>query len=160
MSQIEELHRLSPQISFAYKQIGKLELSLRNIIPITLSNLKSCQKNQEWPKTILLDLRSSDVLARAVEKNSINPEDFLPFSFWRFLFSKKNYGSLWVPKLHRCFPNLENATSFTSFKEIDHAMDSTLRLRNNIAHYQINKLKNIRFSVKNVTWLLSQIEDI
>jgi len=154
MAHIEELQRISPSLSTAFLQIGTLELSLRNLIPNNLSNLSNDLRSDDWPNHLALDFRSTEVLARAKLKDSQHPEEYLPFSFWRFLFSKRNYGSLWVPTLHKCFPKLENPKSFNSFKDVDHAMDSTLRLRNNIAHYQISKLANMQFTVNRVSWLL------
>jgi hypothetical protein len=159
MDLLQELERLSPEILQGYLQIGRLELKLRKVIPFTLNNSKFSQPHQLWHQKIHLTPRSLEVLNRAVSKDSRYPEHFLPFSFWRYLLSGRNYAGLWVPNLYQCFPELSSPQTHKTFQTVDIAMNSALRLRNNLAHYQIHKLGNINYSLKRVNWLIDNVRD-
>jgi hypothetical protein len=139
-------------ILHAYTQIGILELKLRTSIPPAL--LGSEQTARNWYEKLTLNQKGVEDLERAKGQKPTSPEDLLSLSFWRYLLSNKNYGGLWLPHLHKAFPGVSSPKDIETFREIDRAMDSSLRLRHKIAHYNLDELENIEHSVKKVEWLV------
>lgn len=145
-----------PKYANAFGLIGQLELALRWNIPTVL---KSSQESSTWYERLRLKERRLLDLNRALGNSSEFPEQYLPFSFWRHLLSAQHYGDLWLPHLYKVFGNIENPKDFNTFTEIDKAMDSAYRLRNNLAHFNIQKLRTIDFATQRVEWLLEMMID-
>ena len=144
------------QFEFSYFLLGLLEISLRNKIPITLS--EKCGSSQPyWYSQLPLNERGQISLMRALQINRKCPENYLPLSFWRFLLSNKNYGSLWLPSLHRIFPEIPSPKRMNIFKTIDKNMDTALRLRNSVAHFNCDALSTMPYSQMRVKWLLTNL---
>ena len=139
-------------ILHAYTQIGILELNLRTNIPTSL--LRSERSTGNWYEKLSLNQKGVEDLKRARTQKPTSPEDLLSLSFWRYLLSNKNYGGLWLPHLHKAFPGVGSPKNIETFREVDRAMDSSLRLRHKIAHYNVDELENIEYSVKKVEWLV------
>ena len=147
----------------AYNLIGRLELHLRYQIPITLSSYAEERGHREWHEVVPLNEYAQNSLNRAnkavlmAKQEKSTASTFLPFSFWRYLLSNRNYGDLWLPNLHVIFPGLENPKTRSAFRQVDLHMNSALRLRHNVAHYNLNCLGTIAFSQKKVEWLLDSL---
>ena len=146
-----ESHR---RFEYSYFLVGLLEIKLRTSIPEIINLNPQVTGTKRWYTTLPLNERSSHALEIALLIDNENPEHYLPLSFWRYLLSSKNYGSLWLPTLYQLFPLLDSPKSFRNFKLIDKHMDSALRLRNNIAHYNLDAAKNMSFAQNKVKWLL------
>lgn len=56
----------------------------------------------------------------------------LSFGFWVSLLGGRYHQSLWIPALHKAFPNLKGK----KYKEIHHALNHLRKLRNRIAHHE------------------------
>jgi hypothetical protein len=158
MNQILEFQGNRESIKSAYFLIGSLELRLRSVIPITLSTLNSPRISEAWMRNLDLSEKGVLTLNRAIVLSPLSPQEFLPFSFWRYLLSSKHYGSLWLPKLHLAFPGISKPKSRESFLKIDKAMDSALRLRNQVAHYNVRNYGAIGFSQEKIEWLIKVME--
>lgn len=153
----------NPEFARAYNLIGRLELHLRYQIPITLSNYAEERGHRAWHEVVPLNEYAQNSLNRAhnaaliaKQEKSMVP-NFLPLSFWRNLLSNRNYGALWLPNLHVIFPGLENSKTRSAFRQVDLHMNSALRLRHNVAHYNLNCLGTIEFSQQKVEWLLDSL---
>ncbi len=152
MQRVAQFERNRDIILHAYFQIGILELRLRSRVPDAL--FQADMPEAPWFEKLNLNKKGLDDLERARASKPDSPEDLLSLSFWRYLLSNRHYGELWLPHLHKAFPNLDSPKEFRTFKSIDQAMDSSLRLRNKIAHYNLDELAAIEHSVAKVDWLI------
>ena len=157
MPSVNDYLELHKHFEFSYFLIALLEVSLRNQIPMILSQRRGGSGNSTWYSTLPLKKQGLSSLSYALRLNSSSPEEHLPFSFWRFLLSNRNYGQLWLPNLHNAFPHLSSPKTFNSFKAVDKSMDTSLRLRNNVAHYNLASIKNMKYSQESVIWLLANM---
>ena len=157
MQRLAEFERNRAAILHAYTQIGILELRLRSKVPEVLSNRENTHGS--WFENLNLNEIGAEDLRRARQLKPASPEDMLSLSFWRYLLSNKHYGELWLPHLHKAFPNTKSPKSHQTFKNIDLAMNSSLRLRNKIAHYNLDELAAISYSVQKVEWLIQIMND-
>lgn len=157
MHRVAEFERNRESILHAYSQIGILELRLRSKVPMALVERSP---NQEfWFENLKLNEKGVEDLNRARQQKPNSPEDMLSLSFWRYLLSNRHYGDLWLPHLHKVFPKVDSPKSHGTFKAIDQAMNSSLRLRNKIAHYNLDELKSIEYSVKKTEWLIQVMDE-
>ena len=152
MQRVAQFERNRDAILHAYFQIGILELRLRSRVPDAL--LQGDMPEVPWFEKLNLNGKGLEDLERARASKPNSPEDLLSLSFWRYLLSNRHYGELWLPHLHKAFPNLDFPKEFRTFKSIDQAMDTSLRLRNKIAHYNLDELGAIEHSVVKVEWLI------
>ena len=157
MHRLAEFERNRESILHAYSQIGILELRLRSKVPMALAEAKP--KQEYWFENLSLNEKGVEDLKRARQQKPILPEDTLSLSFWRYLLSNRHYGDLWLPHLYKAFPKVESPKSHGTFKAIDQAMNSSLRLRNKIAHYNLDGLRSIEHSVKKTEWLIQIMGD-
>ena len=146
-----ESHR---RFEYSYFLVGLLEIKLRTSIPRILNLNPNTTDAKCWYTTLPSNERSSKTLRVALLIDNENPENYLPLSFWRYLLSSKNYGSLWLPTLYQLFPQIDSPKSLRNFKIVDKHLDSALRLRNNVAHYNLAAGKNMSFAQNKVKWLL------
>ncbi len=58
----------------------------------------------------------------------------LTFGFWRYLLARKHHTDLWVPGLHRAFPNLLDAAR--KRREAEDRLEHLHFLRNRVAHHE------------------------
>jgi hypothetical protein len=157
MNQLKEFESHKESLKVAYYLVGVLELRLRVVIPATLGNSTGDVSEVQWFSELKLSEQGRSTLARARLQDPSFPQDFLPFSFWRYLLSSRNYGSLWIPRVHLAFPLIDDPKSHKTFLTIDKGMDSALRLRNNIAHYNLNHLGGLQHSQEKVLWLINAV---
>ena len=153
------------EFTSAYTLIGSLELRLREAIPRVLKDYADKKGYAEWHNVlsvkgvgeVALEQAKDRLLSRAHSGEEI--ADFLPLSFWRHLLSNRQYGALWLPSLYRVFPEVNNPKDNKVFQNIDKNMDTALRLRNSVAHFNMQSLPNIEFSKKKVQWLLDALDN-
>lgn len=153
------------EFTSAYSLIGSLELRLREAIPRILEGHAFKKDYAEWHNVlsvkgigkVALEQAKNRLLSRAHSGEVI--EDFLPLSFWRHLLSNRQYGALWLPSLYQVFPGVNNPKDIKVFQVIDKNMDTALRLRNSVAHFNMQSLPNIEFSKKKVQWLLDALDN-
>ena len=153
------------EFTSAYSLIGSLELRLREAIPRILEGHAFKKGYAEWHSVlsvkgigeVALEQAKNRLLSRAHSGEVI--EDFLPLSFWRHLLSNRQYGALWLPSLYQVFPEVNNPKDIKVFQVIDKNMDTALRLRNSVAHFNMQSLPNIEFSKKKVQWLLDALDN-
>ena len=132
MDQESRTFESDSEFARAYHLIGRLELHLRYLIPITLSNYAEERGHAAWHEIVPLNKYAQNSLNRAHNAALMAKQDistissFLPLSFWRYLL-------------------------------IDLHMNSALRLRHNVAHYNLNCLGTLRFSQQKVEWLLDSL---
>jgi len=153
MATMDDYLEIHKQFEFSYLFIGLLEVHLRQRIPLTLGE-NYASGHPHWYSHLPLNERGQKSLTVALQMSRNSPENYLPLSFWRFLMSNKNYGSLWLPSLHAIFPEISSPKRMDIFRTIDKNMDTALRLRNNVAHFNFDALKNMQYSQERVKWLL------
>ena len=157
MNQIKDYLALYPHLGKSYFLIGLLEITLRESIPLTLRNYHHMSREQPWYEGLLLNAKGEAALSSAISIDSSHPEQYLTLPFWRYLFSSKNYGSLWLPVLHQVFSELKEPKDISTFRIVDKHFDTALRLRNNVAHYNLDIKASIEFSGDKVIWLLRNL---
>ena len=153
------------EFTSAYILIGSLELRLREAIPRVLKGYAYKKGYAEWHDVlrvkgigeVALEEAKKRLLSRAHSGEGI--ENFLPLSFWRYLLSSRQYGALWLPSLYRVFPEVNKPKDIKIFRLIDKNMDTALRLRNSVAHFNMQSLPNIEFSKKKVQWLIDALDN-
>ena len=154
MASLKDYLELHKQFEFSYFLIGLLEVSLRKQIPVALANKLVEGDRLKWHSGLQLNEQGQKSLKYALKMNREFPEDYLPLSFWRFLLSNRNYGPLWLPSLHAVFPGISLPKRINSFKMVDKNMDTSLRLRNNVAHFNLDAARHMPFSQEKTKWLL------
>lgn len=121
------------QYSLLYVQVGKIELTLREVIPTTFRSFTN-NREKQWLDFLTFDPLYRNSLKAFRESKKVR-DDYPPLSFWTSLFSLKNYQALWVPHLSTAFPNLANPHSRKSFLLVNRLMFELRRVRNRIAHF-------------------------
>ncbi|MBF8252375.1 MAG: hypothetical protein HW379_717 [Actinobacteria bacterium] len=154
MTSVKDYLELHKQFEFSYFLIGLLEVSLRKQIPVALTKKFIGSDRLKWHSGLQLNEQGQKSLKYALKMNRESPENYLPLSFWRFLLSKRNYGPLWLPSLHTVFPGISLPKRIDSFKTVDKNMDTALRLRNNVAHFNLDSVRHMPFSQEKTKWLL------
>ena len=141
------------EFTSAYILIGSLELRLREAIPRVLKGYAYKKGYAEWHDVlrvkgigeVALEEAKKRLLSRAHSGEGI--ENFL------------QYGALWLPSLYRVFPEVDKPKDIRVFRLIDKNMDTALRLRNSVAHFNMQSLPNIEFSKKKVQWLIDALDN-
>lgn len=131
--------------SLLYVQIGKIELTLRSVIPKALKNNPG-KKKTWWFSRLEFNAENRLKIERAIHyaQNDFDSiPKHLPLSFWTKLFTANHYESLWLPYLYRCFPKLGNARSKRSSKEVYWLMQELVRIRNFVAHYNFSTFEDL-----------------
>jgi len=154
MASVKDYLELHKQFEISYFLVGLLEVSLRRQIPAALAKKLVGGDKLKWHSGLQLNEQGQKSLKYALKMNKVFPEEYLPLSFWRFLLSNRNYGPLWLPSLYTVFPGISLPKRIKSFKTVDKNMDTALRLRNNVAHFNLEAVKNMRFSQEKTKWLL------
>ena len=142
--------------SILYVQVGQIELALRRLVPLTLSSFTCSSEAGRWFSILEFDIESRKSLEKARRFSTLgdgNLEDYLPLSFWTRLFALHNHEKLWIPYVHRCFPNLKNPKSLRSSREIYFLMNELRRVRNHVAHYNFAIYGNLVRDRKNLARL-------
>ena len=144
-----------------YQIIGSLELLLRSRISEALREYSGSPNHEYWLDHLPLTWKGIESVNRAKSllASSRNPEsekleNYLPFSFWRYLLTKRNYTTLWLPTLHKAFPNIQNSLEFNTYKNLDHRMSRALKTRNSIAHYNEKRFSLLSEDEENILTLI------
>ncbi len=138
-----ELYAWNTEISAAlYSPLQGLEIALRNVIQRELSALygNDWYDNHHIPLTYF----ATHDIARAKQTLSKNGKAITPpnmvselsFGFWVSLLSHGHQGAyhnkLWIPALHKGFPNLQHKKR----KTVHNKLNYLRMLRNRIAHHE------------------------
>jgi predicted helicase len=143
-----------------YFIIGILEIRLRKRIVITLSELATKRNYSAWTELVPKSFANSRSLQKALKKNRnqiIGIENFLSFSFWRHLFDGANYTVLWIPSLHKVFPNLENPLTFKSYAQIGNYLARASLIRNRVAHFNFLEAGEHEREKEVLFWLITRL---
>jgi len=164
MNELEDRDFRSRLINFAiiYFLIGVFEVELRRKMKITLSVRAEKLGNSQWYEGLPLSKKGAETLEKALKVlerrarfQGEEVEDLLPLSFWRYLLTARNFTQLWIPTLVHLFPALNNPENFGVFQIIDNRMSRLLRLRNRVAHYNLNQRIIFPEEIANIYWLLA-----
>ena len=143
-----------------YFIIGVLETRLRIRIVITLSEFAELKNYSEWTEVVPNSFGNRRSLRKALKKNRnqiIGIENFLTFSFWRHLFDGANYTVLWIPSLHRVFPNLENPLAFKSYAQVGNYLARANQIRNRVAHFNFREAGEYEREKEVLYWLITRL---
>lgn len=162
----ETFHRHLSNFSRIYLLVGLLEKSLQTVVPPILSSHSQLHGLANWYDALQLSQKGENSLRTAIKKaeqsrlrrESIPFEGYLPLSFWRYLVTRNNYGTLWVPILFETFPNLSNSKRLSTFKELDRRLGHAVKARNQIAHFEFRDGQNLDISIQNLLWLLGTLD--
>lgn len=124
-----------------YELLQHTEVILRNAMDREMSafHVSSGQSGSWLDSTALLTAQMQRRVRKAREfrtrtrKPSLHDDivSELSYGFWRDMLSKSQMHTLWVPALHRSFPNLVGNPS-----QVRNAVHHTFILRNRIAHHE------------------------
>jgi hypothetical protein len=122
-----------------YLLLGVIELTLRKVIPDTLSSGSRKVINLSW----LEILKRDKFRAREIETLEIgnlgNLTERLSFGFWCRIFVPQNYGKIWLTGLYAAFPQLESDKSRQTYIQICNLFKRASRIRNRVAHFQMDR---------------------
>jgi|GEM_PF-1582323 len=144
-----------------YSLFGILENEIRTRITATLCEYSNSKGYPEWFLVLPYSLKGNAAIQRAIKVNGFKIEGFenyLPFSFWRYILSSNHYTVLWTPVLHSIFPNLEMPKSQITFHSVQLKMQHALEIRNRLAHYNFESSKFISVEQSTLLWLLEAME--
>ena len=116
--------------------IQGLEVTLRNSLNNTISDFDN---KEDWFDNIPINYGAKKIIKNAkksVKKTQKNPKNShliaeLPFGFWLSLLNKEYHQKLWIPYLHKSFPNAKKGRA-----EIHGHLDHIRLFRNRIAHHE------------------------
>jgi hypothetical protein len=143
-----------------YFMLGLIERELRERCLITLSGFSDEKGYSKWFYVIPATKENIRALRKALKKNGFRfegLEQHLSFSFWRHLFDGKNFTTLWVPTLHTIFPSLEKAQSHRSFSQVSNHMARANKIRNRVAHYEIQKGSDYESDKAVLMWIIRKM---
>ncbi|HIW94987.1 MAG TPA: hypothetical protein H9867_00635 [Candidatus Corynebacterium gallistercoris] len=145
---------------------GIVEVFLRNALDQTLTDWMHTQDHQEsWIDSVPLNQRGKADIAtaktrasrrrRAYTHNDIIAE--LSFGFWRYLLENRYYTSLWIPAIHKAFPNASTDLRRRA-NDVQLIVRGLHELRNRAAHHEPIITRNLRNDVTNALLLLEWID--
>lgn len=166
VSQMKSLELHLIEYSQLYVLIGMLENALQRVIPAVLTIHAQKRGFNSWYEGLPLSDKGEKALSvalkraqlRANARKGIHAHKYLPLSFWRYLIRSTTYTELWTPTLFGAFPNLADAKEFTSFKVLDKELGTALRIRNHVAHYELEEIQRTEESVRAILWLLNSLD--
>jgi hypothetical protein len=132
-----ELYIWNTEISSAfYVPLQGLEVTLRNSLHRHLSKKFS---RPDWYDALTLDpkdqqeIEQAKIKVRSMHGRTDPPHMVaeLSFGFWLSLLTKKYHGILWIPVLHKAFPNARLKCT-----QVHSSLDHLRILRNRIAHHE------------------------
>jgi hypothetical protein len=144
-------------LSQIYKLLGVIELSLRHVIPSTLSKIFIGNPSAHWFDPFEFDTVLNKEFRRALAQNlgSLqNIEESLTFRFWVAILSTEHYEKIWRKHLNLVFPNLPNPSSRGSYRSLRNRLTKAQNLRNTVAHYKISKLRDLPFQKENLEFII------
>jgi hypothetical protein len=147
--------------STLYKLLGVIEVQLRSSIPITLSHFAMRLGRDNWISVIPVTTTQREVLRKAINANGgekSGSEFFLPFSFWRYLFTKRHFNILWRPALFEVFPGIQDKKSVQSYKEVCDCMHRAYLIRNRVAHFDFRGAGRFEAEVAALIWLIAMMQ--
>jgi hypothetical protein len=144
-----------------YKLLGVIEITLRRRIPTTLRKLAIKQGVAEWYEVIPPSANRERVIDAI--RSEINTQEFevefrIPFSFWRYLFSKELYSALWIPSLFNVFPNFKNSRNHESYRVIGNSLHRAYLIRNRVAHYDFKERETFEIEAGLLIWLIAMLD--
>ena len=143
-----------------YFMIGVLETRLRKRILITLSDFSRSKNYDEWIDLVPTTFGNIRSIKKALKKNRnqlVGIEEHLSFSFWRQLFDGRNYTVLWIPCLHKVFPNLVNPLTLRSYAQIGNNLAKANRIRNRVAHFNFRQAGDYEREKEVLIWLIVRL---
>ena len=144
-----------------YKLLGVIEITLRRRIPNTLRRLALKQGVAEWYEVIppaVSREKVIDAIRNEIATQEYEVEFRVPFSFWRYLFSKELYAALWIPALFNVFPNFKNSRNHESYKVIGNALHRAYLIRNRVAHYDFKERETFEIEAGLLIWLIAMLD--
>ena len=112
-----------------------------------MSSLNLSGKSDWWNTTALLHSSDQHRCAEAISaaskrhKSAVQPGHVVAeftFGFWTGLVANRYHERLWVPALHRAFPQLNEAR-----RELHRKLETLRKLRNRIAHHEPAFARNL-----------------
>ena len=143
-----------------YFIIGVLETRFRTRIVITLSEFAQLRYYSQWIDVVPNTFGNMRSIRKALKKNRnqlSGLEDHLTFSFWRHLFDGANYTALWIPCLHKVFPNLDHPLSFKSYAQVGNYLARANHIRNRVAHFNFRQAGEYEREKEVLFWLIRRL---
>lgn len=122
-----------------YLLLGVIELTLRKVIPDTLSSGSTKATQSSWLEILKRDkFRAREIETLKIE-NHRNLTERLSFGFWCRIFVPQNYSKIWLTGLYTAFPHLESDKSRQTYIQICNLFKRASRIRNRVAHFQMDR---------------------
>jgi len=128
---------------------GMVEVIVRNALDFELSDWASAHGHDDWFDAAPLDDRGRHDVDRARHRARHEPPRHgkviaeLSFGFWRYLVAQRYHTSLWVPALHRAFPNGHHDIRRRR-DQVEQCLKQLLFVRNRAAHHEPIHRRDIR----------------
>ena len=122
-----------------YLLLGVIELTLRKVIPDTLSSGSTKATHSSWLEILKRDKFRAREIETLEIRNLGNLTERLSFGFWCRIFVPHNYSKIWLTGLYDAFPELKSAKSRQAYIQICNLFKRASRIRNRVAHFQLNR---------------------
>lgn len=122
-----------------YLLLGVIELTLRKVIPDTLSSGSTKPGHLSWVEILKRDKNRSREIETLEIGNLGNLTERLSFGFWCRIFVPQNYVKIWLTGLYEAFPQLESNKSRQTYIQICNLFKRASRIRNRVAHFQMDR---------------------
>ena len=161
------LYEWNAQAAAAVLEIaGTVEVLVRNSMHTALTNWAAERGQPTWLEVAPLDDRGRRDIVKAVTRSRWVPGvdvgkvvAELPFGFWRYLVASRYHASLWVPCLHRAFP--QGSTDIRRRRtEAEADLKSLLLLRNRAAHHEPIHKRTLARDEQTAVRLLATVDSL
>lgn len=123
-----------------YLLLGVIELTLREVIPATLSKGSKKQSEKTWLDVLMRDKFRAREIAELRIGDFENLTERLSFGFWCRIFVPPNYSQIWLTGLYDAFPNIGSDKSHKRYMQICNHFKKASRIRNRVAHFQVSRI--------------------
>ncbi|MBA4607741.1 hypothetical protein H1W00_04555 [Aeromicrobium sp. Marseille-Q0843] len=143
---------------------GMVEVIVRNALDERLAEWAAARGKGPWFDLAPLDQRGRRDIVKARERASKRGREpvvhgkvvaELSFGFWRYLVARRYHASLWVPALHRAFPQ-GHADLRERRRQVEDRLTSLTIVRNRAAHHEPihrrNLLSDLRAAKELASW--------
>jgi hypothetical protein len=125
-----------------YLLLGVIELTLREVIPATLSKGSKRESEKNWLDIVKRDKFRAREIAELNVGDLGNLTERLSFGFWCRIFVPANYSQIWLTGLYGAFPNISSDKSHQRYMQICSHFKKASKIRNRVAHFQISRVNS------------------
>jgi hypothetical protein len=137
-----------------YLLLGVIELTLREVIPDTLSKGSKRVSEKTWIDILKRDKFRAREITELKVGDLENLTERLSFGFWCRIFVPPNYSQIWLTGLYGAFPSIDSDKSHQRYMQICNHFKRANKIRNRVAHFQVSSFTSIQRDEEVLTELI------